>query len=145
LPKVKDTLICIRRVRRRSEEGVRGTDETPAASQLVRRPVPVKPWDLWDRPFTYRTDQLHTFVLFLTDPAAKEWEIHHMSASSMTLGLTDAHSELLYTVQVGELAAEEAARLCGMLERLPPEMPNPSKEKLAGYVKQFLRRRYYEL
>lgn len=124
---------------------MQGTGKTPAASQLVRGPVRVKPWDLWDRPFTYRTDQLHTFVLFLTDPAAKEWAIHRISASSITLGLTDAHSDLLYTVQVGELAAEEADRLCGMLERLPPEMPDPSKKKLAGYVKQFLRGRYYEL
>jgi hypothetical protein len=32
-----------------------------------------------------------------------------------------------------------------MLERLPPEMPNPSKKKLAGYVERFLRGEYYAL
>jgi hypothetical protein len=145
LPKVKVTLIYIRRARRMAEEGVRGTDKTPAASQPATGPGLVNPWDLWDRPFTHRTDELHTFALFLTDAAAREWQIHRMSASSITLRLTDGHSELLYTAQAGEVAAEEADRLCGMLECLPPEMPNPSKKKLAGYVERFLRGEYYAL
>jgi hypothetical protein len=118
-------------------------DETPAAPPSTGGAV--EPWDFWERPFTHRTDQLDTFVLFLADEASREWEIHHMSASSITLRLTDGHSELLYTAQASELAAEEAERLCGMLERLPPEMSNPSKTKLAGYVGRFLRGEYYEL
>jgi hypothetical protein len=118
-------------------------DETPAAPRSTGGAV--KPWDFWERPFTHRTDQLDTFVLFLANEASREWEIHHMSASSITLRLTDGHSELLYTVQASEVATEEADRLCGMLERLPPKMPNPSKTKLAGYVERFLRGEYYEL
>jgi hypothetical protein len=118
-------------------------DETPAAPPSTGGAV--EPWDFWERPFIHRTDQLDTFFLFLADEASREWDIRDMSASSITLRLTDGHSELLYTVPAGELAAEEADRLCGMLERLPSEMPNPSKTKLAGYVKRFLRGEYYEL
>jgi hypothetical protein len=118
-------------------------DETPAAARSVGEAV--EPWDFWERPFTHRTDHLHTFVLFLADEASREWEIHYMTVEELALRLTDGQSELFYTVRADEAPLEEACRLWRMLELFPREMPNPVKQKLAGYVEKFFRRQYHEL
>jgi hypothetical protein len=120
-------------------------DETRAALRPAEDPISVEPWDFWERPFIHRTDQLDTFVLFLAAEATREWEIHQMTVEAVTLRLTDSQSELFYTVQAGELRSEEARRLWWMLERLPREMPNLAKKKLARYVEKFLRGQYREL
>jgi hypothetical protein len=118
-------------------------DEAPAAPGSAGEPV--RPWDFWERPFTHRTDQLDTFILFLADEASREWEIRNMTVEELTLRLTDGHSEVFYTARVGEVPSEEARRLWQMLELFPREMPDPAKKTLAGYVEKFFRRRYHEL
>ncbi len=118
-------------------------DEAPAAPGSAGGPV--RPWDFWERPFTHRTEQLDTFVLFLTDEASREWEIRFMTVEELTLRLTDGHSELFYASRAGELPFEEARRLWQLLELFPTEMPNFAKKKLAGYVEKFFGRRYHEL
>jgi hypothetical protein len=105
----------------------------------------VEPWDFWERPFTHRTNQVDTFVLFLADKATRKWEIHYMTVEELTLRLTDGQSELFYTVRAVELPFEEARRLWRMLGIFPREMPNPVKKKLAAYVEKFFRGRYHEL
>ena len=118
-------------------------DETPAASRSVGEGV--EPWDLWERPFTHRTDQLEIFVLFLADEASRAWEIYYMTVEELTLKLTDGQSVLFYTVRADEAPLEEARTLWRMLELFPREMPNPTKKKLAGYVEKFFRRQVHEL
>ena len=45
----------------------------------------LKPWDLWDRPFVYETEDLDTFLLFLTDKEARQYELSNVTAYSLTL------------------------------------------------------------
>jgi hypothetical protein len=111
---------------------------TLAARRPAEEAVPVEPWNFWDPPFTYRTDKLLTFLLFLTDAAARELEATRATADSMTLRLTDGESELFYTApRAGELVAGGARGLCRMLEHFPRQTPEPARKKLAGHVTQF--------
>lgn len=109
-----------------------------AARRRVEKAAPVEPWNFWDPPFTYRTEQLPTLIIFLTDAAAMEYEITGVTAHSMTLRLTDRNSELFYTVRAGTIPLDEARRLCRMLKAFPQAMPKATREKLAGYVVRFL-------
>jgi hypothetical protein len=118
-------------------------DETPAAPQSTGGAV--EPWDFWERPYSHRTNELDTFVLFLVDEASKEWEIHYMTVEELTLRLTDGQSELFYAIRAGEVPFEEARRLWRMLELFPREMPNAARKKLAGYAEKFFRGQYHEL
>jgi hypothetical protein len=111
------------------------------ASPTARRPaeeaLPVEPWTFWDPPFTYRTNKLPTFLLFLTDAAAREYEITRTTTDSMILRLTDGENELLYTACAGEVVADGVRGLCQMLRLFPRAMPSPAREKLAGLAARF--------
>jgi hypothetical protein len=115
------------------------------ASPTARRPaeeaVPVEPWTFWDPPFTYRTNKLPTFLLFLTDAAAREYEITRTTTDFMILRLTDGENELFYTVYTacaGEVVADGVRGLCQMLSLFPRAMPSPAREKLAGLAARFV-------
>jgi hypothetical protein len=108
-----------------------------AARRLAEEAVSVEPWNFWDPPFTYRTDKLPTFLLFLTDAAARELKATHTTADSMTLRLTDGESELFYTAYAGELVANGGRGLCRMLEHFPRQTPEPARQKLAGHAARF--------
>jgi hypothetical protein len=108
-----------------------------AARRLAEEAGSVEPWNFWDPPFTYRTDTLPTFLLFLTDGAARELKATQTTADSMTLWLTDGESELYYTALAGELVADKGRGLCRMLENFPRQTPEPARKKLAGHAAQF--------
>jgi hypothetical protein len=110
------------------------------ACRPVKTAVKDNCWDFWDPPFSYQTEELCTFVLFLMDAAAKEWEIYRMTVRSMSLRLTDGQSEIFYMVSASDLAVEEAHELCRLLNTFPRGMPKPTKEKLAGYIARFFKR-----
>ena len=103
---------------------------------MARRPVEttvkVNCRNFWIPPFSSQTGELCTFVLFLMDAAAKEWEIYRMTLRSMLLRLTDGQSEFICLVSASELAAEEARELCQILSTFPRGMSKPTKEKLAA-------------
>jgi hypothetical protein len=102
------------------------------ACRPVETTVKVKRRNFWNPPFSYQIGELCTFVLFLMDAAAKEWEIYRMILRSMILRLTDTQSEFICLVSASELAAEEARELCQMLPAFPRGMSKPTKEKLAA-------------
>ncbi len=64
------------------------------ACRPVETTVKVNCRNFWNPPFSYQTGELCTFVLFLMDAAAKEWEIYRMTLRSMILRLTDGQSEI---------------------------------------------------
>ena len=105
------------------------------ACRPVETTVKVNCRNFWNPPFSYQTGELCTFVLFLMDAAAKEWEIYRMTLRSMILRLTDGQSEFICLVSASELAAEEARELCQILNTFPRGMSKPTKEKLASYVR----------
>jgi hypothetical protein len=110
------------------------------ACQPVEATVKVNCRNFWIPPFSFQSGELCTFVLFLMDAAAKEWEIYRMILRSMILRLTDGQSEFICLVSASELVAEEVRELCQLLNTFPRGMSKPTKEKLASYVGQFFRR-----
>jgi hypothetical protein len=110
------------------------------ACRPVETTVKVNCRNFSDPPFSYQTGELCTFVLFLMDAAAKEWEIYRMTLRSMILRLNDGQSEIFCLVSASELAAEETRDLCQILNTFPRGMSKPTREELASYVARFFRR-----
>lgn len=95
----------------------------------------VEPWDFWDQPFVYETEDLDTFLLFLMDKEAKQYELFNLTAYSLTLRIEGPdHSSVLYTTSVLKARRDERYALYEALHSYPNRMPRFLREKLASHV-----------
>ncbi|PLS84241.1 MAG: hypothetical protein CYG60_18955 [Actinobacteria bacterium] len=108
--------------------------------QPVENAVSVDPWNFWlDAPFVRRFKKLDTFLLFLADPEASEWEIAKMRPYSMTLRLSgEGGSDVYLEVYSTNMKRPDKERLVGMLSCYPVKMPRVAREKLSKVVAAFL-------
>lgn len=116
-----------------SREAAMTTETREHAATVV-----VRPWDLWDRPFIYTTENLDTFLLFLTDEESRAYEISSLTPYSMTLLLSGPESSsVLFTS--GNLRSSQAERhkLHEAVECFPKAMPRFVRKKLAAHVRWF--------
>lgn len=98
----------------------------------------VEPWDLWDQPFVYETEDLDTFLLFLMDKEAKQYEISNLTAYSLTLRIEGPdHSSVLYTTSVLKARRDERYALYEAFHSYPNRMPRFLREKLSSHVGWF--------
>ena len=105
----------------------------------------VGPWDLWDRPFVYETEDLDTFLLFLTDEEAREYELSNLTAYSLTLRIEGPdHSSVLYTTSVLKARRDERYALYEALQSYPSRMPRFLREKLSSHVGWFFSLRKFQ-
>ena len=89
----------------------------------------LKPWDLWDRPFVYETEDLNTFLLFLKDEETREYELSNLTACSL--------SSVLYTTSVLNINRDKRYTLYGVLLSYPERMPRFLRKKLSSRVGWF--------
>ena len=98
----------------------------------------LKPWDLWDRPFVYETEDLDTFLLFLKDEEAKEYEFSNLTAYSLSIRARGPdNSSVLYTTSVLKANRDKRCALYEALLSYPERMPRFLREKLSSHVGWF--------
>lgn len=98
----------------------------------------MQPWDLWDHPYLYATEDLLTFLLFLTDEMAEEYEISRLSPYYLTLRLTGPEgSTVLYSTSILKAKRDERYMLYETIGNYPRNMPRYLREKLAAHVGWF--------
>ena len=114
--------------------------ETIPQLQLTESSVPtaVMPWSFWDRPFVHATDNLETFLLFLTDEEARTYELANLTAYSVTVRVTGPdNSSVLYTTSVLKAGRDERQTLYEALRSHPRYMSRFLREKLSSHVGWF--------
>ena len=112
--------------------------QTERESFIHYREVILKPWELWDAPFVHATDDLDTFLLFLTDEGAREYEISRLTAYSLTLRLKGPENScVLYTTSILRASRDARYTLCEALGSFPKNMPRFLREKLSSHVGWF--------